>query len=344
MALNKISIKLLPKGLGPKHGAPVNIAYVDVKEFKQANLEIDQGLQIIAEHLNAPVAINVFDMENSYTTTSDGLSVEGAIVAFVAADGGKIHPEFGRLFCKERVLKPEMFAREPHLRMGYEKYSHKKLFIGPDPGKKLVPLHNVAISGRVVNNNSGTEVMDCVSMEEMLMPILGQLQIMRGEDILLGITGKYLSVGIGCTIVEDYSRSQPFMKCKPGDTAHNSGEFAQTLKAKLPCIVAPKEVLAGAILDALDFGLRPGVELGCSPAVLHVAAAYGAELNIGNITPAAWAELEAVGIDLAAMPRTAPRLTREEIIRQADSIIPGVEEAQRVSSRKVTETVEISCG
>ena len=339
----KITIKLLPKGRGPKHGAPVNVAFVDIKEFRNANLQIDEGLQIIARHLNSPVAVNVFDMDNAYTTTSDGLCVEGAIVAFAAADRGKIHPEFGRLFCKERAVNPGMFAREPHLRMGYEKYPHKKLFIGPDPAKKLVPLHNVAISGRTVNNNSGTEVMDCVSMEEMLLPILGQLQIVKGGDILLGIVGKEISVGIGCTIVEDYSRSQPFMKCKPGDTAHNSGVYAQTLKAKLPCIVAPKEVLAKAILDALDFGLRPAVELGCSPAVLHVAAAYGRELNVQNITPAARAELEAIGIDPDRLCRTAPRLTREEIIRQADSIIPGVEEPERVASREVIETVEIMC-
>lgn len=342
MGTNKITIKLLPKGCGPKHGAPVNVAFVDVKEFKNANLNIDEGLQIIAKHLNSPVAINVFDIEDGYTTTSDGLCVEGAIITFAAADGGKIHPEFGRLFCKERDLKSEMIEREPHLRMGHELFSHKKLFIGPDPAKKLVPLHNVAISGRVINNNSGTEVMDCVSMEEMLMPILGQLQILKGEDILWGIAGKEISVGIGCTIVEDYSRSQPFMKCKPGDTAHNSGVYAQTLKAKLPCIVAPKDVLAKAILDALDFGLRPAIELGCSPAVLHVSAAYGAELNVHNITPAARLELEAIGINLDTLPRTAARLTREEIIRKADAIIPGVEDAERIPSGEVIEVIEIT--
>ena len=342
MSYKKITIRLLPKGRGPKHGAPVNIAYIDVNEFKKLNLNIDEGLQIIAKRLNYPLAINVFDMDNAFTTTSDGLCVEGAIITFAAADMGKIHPEFGRLFCKERELKPEMFVREPHLRMGYEKFSHKKLYIGPDPAKKLVPLHNVAISGRVINNNSGTEVMDCVTMEEMLIPILGQLQIMKDQDILWGITGKYISVGIGCTIVEDYSRSQPFMKCKPGDTAHNSGMYAQTLKAKLPCIVAPKDILARYILDALDFGLRPAKELGCSPAVLYVAAYYGVDLNIQNITPAARMELEALGIDLEKLSEKVPNLSREEIIAQADKIIPGVENSERIPSTEVIEKIEIN--
>ncbi|ABB15582.1 hypothetical protein [Carboxydothermus hydrogenoformans] len=337
----KIKVRFLPKGRGPKHGAPVTIAYVDVKEFQEANLEIDEGLKIIAKYFNSPVAINVFDMENAFTTTSDGLCVEGAIIAFAAADRGKIHPEFGRLFCKERELKPEMFEREPHLRMGYENFPTKKLYIGPDPAQKLVPLHNVVISGRTVNNNSGTEVMDCVTMEEMLLPILGQLQIMRDEDILWGITGGHISVGIGCTIVEDYSRSQPFMKCKPGNTAHNSGPYAQTLKAKLPCIVAPKDVLAKHILDALDFGLRPAKELGCSPAVLYVAAYYGVDLNIENITPAARLELEALGIDLDKLPEITPKLSREEIIARADEIIPGVENAELIPSTAIIEKVEI---
>lgn len=342
MQCKQIQLRVLPKGRGPKHGAPVNIAYVDVSEFNKASLSIDEGLKIIAEHINAPVAINVFDMENTYTTTSDGLCVQGTIVSFAAADGGKIHAEFGRLFCKERELTPDMFVKEPHLRMGYEKFSGKKLFIGPDPAKKLVPLHNVSISGRVVNNNSGTEVMDCVSMEEMLVPILGQLQIMKDADILWGITGKYISVGIGCTIVEDYSRSQQFMKCKPGDTAHKSGAYAQTLKAKLPCIVAPKDVLAGYIMDAIDFGLEPAKALGCSPAVLHVAAHYGANLNIPNITQQARLELEATGINLEKLQQNTSKLSREEIIARADEIIPGVENAERISSTRVVDKVEIT--
>jgi len=337
----KINIKLLPKGRGPGHGAPVNVAFVNVNEFEKANITIDEGLNVIARYLNAPAAINVFDMERAITTTSDGLIAEGAIITFAASDAGKIHPEFGKLHCKERKISPATFAREPHLRMGYELYPQKKLYIGPDPAKKLVPLHNVTISGRTVNNNSGTEVMDCVTMEEMLLPILGQLQIMSDEDILWGNTGPHISVGIGCTIVEDYSRSQPFMKCKPGDTAHNAGPYAKTLKAKLPCIVAPKEVLAGLILDALDFGLRPARELGCSPAVLFVAAYYGVELFIDDITPAARLELEALNIDLDKLAETTPKLSRDEIIAKADQIIPGVEKAERVPSTSVIEKIAV---
>ncbi|QDR81995.1 hypothetical protein [Sporomusa termitida] len=341
MSDGRIEVRLLPKGCGPQHGAPVHIAYVDVGEFAQAGLALDEGLQSIAKHVHSPVAINVFDMEHAYTTTSDGLCVAGAIVAFAAADGGKIHPEFGRLFCKEREVTPATFVREPHLKLGYARFPGRKLFIGPDPLQKIVPLHNVAISGRVVNNNSGTEVMDCVTMEEMLVPILGQLQILRDQDILWGSTGKEISVGIGCTIVEDYSRSQQFLQCKPGDTAHSSGVYAQTLKARLPCIVAPKEVLATAILDALDFGLRPAAELGCSPAVLQVAAAYGVELNAHNITPAARLELAAIGINVDTLAQSGPALSREQIIRQADTIIPGVENAARIKSEQVIEKIRI---
>ena len=87
--------------------------------------------------------------------------------------------------------------------------------------------------------------------------------------------------------------SRPFYR--PGETAHGSAEYAQTLKSHIPCIASTKEQLAEYILDALDCGMIPARDIGCSPAVMAVAKHYGKEIAIDNITQNAWDELDSVG-------------------------------------------------
>lgn len=338
--MSKLSFRCLPMGVGSKHGAPIFVALVDKKEIDSSGLGEAGALDLIAKTIKGPVAINVFDME-AVTTTSDGVVIPGTIVTMAAGDMGKIHKEFGVLQMEEIEVTKELIKEEPHLAPLLKLYPGRKLFRGPNPAKKLIPVHNVVMTGKAINNNSATEVMNAVTMEEMLLPILGQLQAIKDGDIVFALIGGVISVGIGMTVAEQFGRVFPTRQFKAGETAHNSAEYAQTLKANIPCVVAPKEILAGYILDVLECGMIPGRELGCSPAVLSVAHAMGGKIDLDNITARAWLELESVGTCRSALEQPSPRLTREEIISRADSIIPGLVKPLRVKSTDYFQKIEV---
>jgi len=158
---------------------------------------------------------------------------------------------------------------------------------------------------------------------------------------VFAVTGGVISVGIGMTVAEKFGRVFPTRQFSAGETAHNCGAYAKTLKAGIPCIVAPKSVLAKHIIDVLEFGLVPGRELGCSPAVLCVAHALGAKIDLENISPRAWLELESVGLAESQFAQPGPGLTRDEIIDRADEIIPGLVEPRRVRSTEYFKSVEV---
>ena len=338
--MSKLQFRRLLHGTGAKYGSPVDIVLVDRQEIARARFEAEQVLEAIARQVAGPVAINVIDMA-AVTTTSDGIISEGAIVTMAAGDGGKVHGEFGVLHMEEMPVTAELIAEEPHLAPLPQLFPGRKLFRGPDPAKKLIPVHNVVMTGKAINNNSGTEMMNAVTMEEMLFPILGQIQVMLGQDILFGVTGSVISVGIGMTVAEKFGRVFPTRQFHAGETAHNCGEYAKTLKANIPCIVAPKEVLARRILRMLSQGLVPGRHLGCSPAVLAVAHAAGAEIALDEIDENAWRELASVGITRRSISQPSPRLSEEQVCAAADGIIPGVEEPRRVSSQAVFKLEEL---
>lgn len=338
--MSKLQFRHMLHGTGAKHGSPVDIVLVDRREISRAPIEEQQVLEAIVRQVAGPVAINVIDME-AVTTTSDGIIIEGAIVTMAAGDRGKVHCEFGVLHMEEISVTAELVAEEPHLAPLSKLFPGRKLFRGPDPAKKLIPVHNVVMTGKAINNNSGTEMMNVVTMEEMLFPILGQIQVMREQDILFGVTGSVISVGIGMTVAEKFGRVFPTRQFHAGETAHNCGEYAKTLKANIPCIVAPKEVLARQILLMLSQGLVPGRHLGCSPAVLAVAHAAGAEIALDEITENAWCELASVGITRRLLSEPSPRLSDQQVCEAADEIIPGVVEPRRVSSRTVFKLEEL---
>lgn len=338
--MSKLAFRYLEKGVGAKHGAPVNIALLDKQAIETAGLPEEKALHAVAATINGPVAINVFDL-NAVTTTSDGVIVKGAIVTMAAADRGLIHREFGVLHMEEIKVTDELLALEPHLRPLARMYPGCSLFRGPDPAKKRIPVHNVCMTGRAINNNSATEMMNAVTMEEMLFPILGQLQVMQQGDIVFAVTGGVVSVGIGMTVAEQFGRVFPTRQFAAGETAHNCGAYAQTLKAGIPCIVAPKSVLAERILDVLEFGLIPGRELGCSPAVLQVAHALGSGIDMAHIAPRAWLELESIGVTRSQLTAPSPHLSRAEIIARADDIVPGLIEPRQVASADYFTYIEI---
>jgi hypothetical protein len=281
---------------------------------------------------------------DAITTTSDGLVVEGAIIVMAAADYGRIHPEFGILHMAEMAIHDALIEEEPHLLQAYKRFPGRKMFRGPKPSTKKIPIHNAVITGRVVNNNSATEMMNMLTMEEILLPILGQLQLMLDRDVLCGFTGEHISVGIGMTVAEKYGRVFPFRQFRAGDTAHASGEYSKTLKKHIPCVVAPKDVLATHIIAALQTGMLPGLHLGCSPAVIAVARALGAPIQYDAITPRAREELLSVGVDLNEPAGTTPILTPDEIIKNAAAIIPGVDKQVRVSADQLIQKITIPLG
>lgn len=329
--------KLISEGKVGKYTVPLNIIFVDSKDIVASGLSQDDAVTKIASQIQGPAGISVFDME-AVTTTSDGIMVQGAIIKMAASDHGRINSDFGRLDMAEMEYSPEIVSEEPHLKQWQTLFSGRRLFRGPDPQKKVIPVHNVVISGRASNNNSATEMMNIVTMEEILLPILGQLEIMNDGEVLIGNTGGVISVGIGMTVAEKFGRVFPTRQFRAGETAHNCGEYAQTLKKEIPCIVATKRTLAKAIINALNAGMVPGRHIGCSPAVLSVAKYLGREIDIDNIKGSAWEELSSIGFSKEWLQVEQKVLTEAQFLERADELIPGVDEP---INKKVSELVKV---
>lgn len=340
--MKKLLYRVIKQGEVGDILVPLNIVFVDKKDIEGCGLEVDGAVSRIASQIQGPAGINVFDMEAS-TTSSDGIVLDGAIIKMAASDNGKIHKEFGMLAMEEMEVTDDLIAEEPHLLQWKKYYNGKKLFRGPNPAKKLIPVHNAVMTGRAINNNSATEMMNVVTMEEILLPIFGQLQIMKDKNVLIGYTGEFISVGIGMTVAEKYGRVFPTRQFKAGDTAHGSGEYAKTLKKHIPCIVAPKRVIAKYTINALKAGMIPGRHIGCSPVVLTIAKYLGTDIDFENITAKAQDELSSVGITFDYLKAPVKILSEQEIIEKADEIVPGVEKAKEVSSNDfvIKKTIEV---
>ena len=339
--MKNIHVRLIKEGEHASGSIPISIALVDLRDIDQAGVAKELVVEKVAQAVGDPVGINIFDME-AVTTTSDGVVVEGAIVKMAAGDGGKVHKEFGMLAMEEMRVTQQLIAEEPHLQQIEQLYPGRRLYRGPNPETKHVPVHNAVISGRAVNNNSATEMMNVVTMEEILLPILGQLQLMRDQEVLFGPTGHHISVGIGMTVAELYGRVFPSRQFRAGETAHNSGEFSKNLKAHIPCIVAPKRVLAKYILQALRIGMVPGQHLGCSPAVLACAKAVGCPIATDRIAPEARRELASRGMGEAFFSEAAETITDSELLDRADEIIPGASSARLVKANELVTPLSIS--
>ncbi len=327
--------KVIPEGKIDGKIIPVSVVFIDTKEIEKAGITQDEAIKRVAKEFDGPAAINIFDMD-AVTTTSDGIVAEGAIVKMGAGDRGHVNSEFGILPMAEIPYSEDRIEKEPHLKQWKKYYPGRKLFRGPDPAKKLIPVHNVVITGRTANNNSATEMMNIITMDELIFPILGQLQCVTNGNILVGYTGETISVGIGMTVAEEFGRVFPHPQFPAGTTAHNSGDKAKTLKKHIPCIVCDKKVIAEHTIKAIEAGCVPAKDIGCSPVVLSVARALGAEIAFDRITPEAQAELDSVGCTAEWMHEKL-NLSKEEIIARADELIPGVESAAK---HKVSEIVE----
>ncbi len=319
--------KVIPEGKIDGKIIPVSVAFADKKDIDAAGISQDEAIIRIAKEFDGPVAVNIFDMD-AVTTTSDGIVAEGAIVRMGAGDRGHVNKEFGILSMAEIEYSEERIKEEPHLKQWKKYYPGRKLYRGPDPAKKVIPVHNVVITGRTANNNSATEMMNIITMDELIFPILGQLQCITHGDVLVGRTGENISVGIGMTVAEEFGRVFPHPQFPAGTTAHNSGDKAKTLKEHIPCIVCDKKIIAELTIKAIEADCIPARDIGCSPVVLSVARALGSPIAFERITEEAQAELDSVGCTREWMQEKLG-LTKEEIISRADELIPGVAEAKK---------------
>ena len=338
----KLKYRMIPEGMLNGKLIPLNIVLIDYKDVKECGLEPKEAFEAVAKTIDGPAGLNIIDLD-AVTTTSDGIVVEGTIIRMAASDRGRINKDFGYLEMIPLNYTDEDVKREPHLKVWKEKYPDRTLYMGPDYKKKIIPVHNVVITGRASNNNSATEMMNIVTMEEILLPILGQLEILRGGKVLLGYTGEVISVGIGMVVAEEYGRIVPKRQYRCGDTAHGSGEYAKTLKKHIPIICAEKPVLAKYIIQALECGLVPGREIGGSPAVLTVAKYLHKDIDFDNITDRAYEELASIGFTKEWMHSEFPLLTPEEIIARADELIPGCEDYEIYDSKDLVQVKYAEC-
>ena len=334
----KLKYKMIPEGMLKGKFIPLNIAFINYNDVKACGITPKEAFEAVAKTVDGPVGMNIFDPD-VVTTTSDGVMVDGTTVFMAAADRGKLNPDFGYLEMVEMPYSEQLIKEEPHLLQWDANFKGKKLFRGPDPKTKIIPVHNVCISGRASNNNSATEMMNIVTMEEILLPILGQQQMVMGGKVILGLTGGTMSVGIGMIMPEMFGRVFPTRQFPAGETAHGSGIYAQTLKAHIPCVVADKAILAKYIIKALQAGCIPGKTVGASPAVLGVARSMGIAPDYDNITERAYEELASVGLTKEWMMEKVEILTPEEIMAKADEIIPGIEEATKYDVSDLVQEV-----
>lgn len=326
--MDNLKYKFFPEGELKGQYIPIGIALVDYMDVLTLGMTPQEACERIAKRHSGPIAINIWDTETACTTTSNGIMYDGSIVAMAAADYGKINKEFGYLDMKVIEFDSEegklLRKEEPHLIQWEKIYPNRRMI--QSPVKKKVPVHMVAITGRAGNNNSATEVMHYVNMEELLFPVSGQMAVLKKRNVCYGRTGGVISVGIGMQCGEKYGRIVPNRTFPTGTTAHGSGEYAKTLKAHIPIIAAEKSMLAEYIIQALEVGLIPGRHIGGSPAVLNVAKKLGVDLGNEYMSDAAKEELASVGIDDTWFDEPCERMTKQEIIDNADDIIPGIDE------------------
>jgi hypothetical protein len=334
--MSKLKYKVIHEGMLNNIFIPMTAVFIDYADVKACNISMFEACEKIAKTFEGPVGYNMFDM-TATTTNSDGVMVDGSMTCMAASDYGKINKDFGYLEMVEVQYSEELIKAEPHLKQWKKSYPDRRLIMGPDPKAKKIPIHNAVLTGRAGNNNSATEMMHYVTMEELLLPITGQIQIMKDGKVELGGTGHVISVGIGMVVGEEYGRIVPHRQFKVGSSAHNSGEYAKFLKSHIPIIAADKKELAKYIIQALESGVIPGKDIGASPAVLSVARHMGIVPCFENMTEESMIELADVGFTKEWMMEDVEKLTAVEIIEKAHDIIPGVEDSKQYDVSDIVE-------
>jgi len=322
--MDKLKYRFIREGNLYDIYVPISVALVDYEDVKACGLTPREACERIAAQVDGPMAINVFDL-NATSTTSDGVFTNGSMVCMAASDYGRINPEFGYIDMLEIPWSryEELVQTEPHLIQWKMNYPGRRMLMGP--AHKNIPVHSAALTGRAGNNNSATEMMHYINMEELLFLFHGQLECMRDGKVEIGGTGGIISVGIGMFVGEENGRIAQHKQFPTGTSAHKSGAYAQTLKAHIPVIAADKSVLAGHIIKALQTGIIPGRDFAASPAIMSVAKRMKIHIAVENMAPEALEELASVGFTKEWIEEEVPEMTPEEIIANAHEIIPGID-------------------
>lgn len=337
----KIKARIVPEGnIGGLYN-PLTLILLDADDIKSVGLDYEQGIKAASRYTDGPCGIDIYD-RNTITTTSDGLLVDCGMVAIGASDQGIVNSKYGWTPMYEESYSDEILEKEPNLKVWKKLYPNYRLVKGPDPNFKKIPVHNAVITGRACNNNSASEIMNLVTMKEMLFPFLGLRSLFWGDDVRIGHAGPVFSVSIGMMFPEQYGRISYFPICESGHTIHNSGVFAQTLKRELPCVTCEKKMFAGYIIRHLNGGLVPARDIACAPSILTVASCLGKEIAWDRITDRAWAELNSVGYTRERF-ESLPRLSEDEVVDRADELIPGMEDAVTVKASDIVIDAEIEC-
>ncbi len=322
----KLKYKIIERGAADGL-VPFPLVFMDKRDVDAAGLTYLEAFQKLAdEYKDDCMAADIVDMD-AVTVSSDGIMGDAAVVAFCSIDHGKINKDFGFINVSEIPYYPTIVDDEPHMKQwSLEGFAGKRLYRGPnteDRGFRNIHNENMTMTGRIANNNTGSEMMNLVEMTEVLVPCFGMNQIMKDGDLLIGIAGGEFSVGIGMVVREKLGRIFNW-SYGAGQTAHNSAKYAKTVKSDYPAVAAPKAVHAEHVLKALEAGLVVGKDLGCSPVNMAIAHAGGFEIALDNITERAWIELESVGLPRANFEKPSPKLSHDEIIAKADEILPGM--------------------
>lgn len=323
--MRELKYKVIPKG-SAEGVIPLNLTFIDKKDIDEAGMTAREACELVAKHYGQETTINVMDLD-AVTVTSDGIMAPGAVVAFASADHGKINTDFGFISVSEMPYSYELLEAEPHLKQWDVYYRGKRLYRGPKPSDKRPRAsynENMTITGRIANNNTGSEMMNLVEMTEILTPHFGMLALMQDDEVLVGLCGPEISVGIGMVVREHDGRIFDWA-FDAGMTAHRSGVYAKTVKLGIPIIVGTKKAVAHYTILALEAGMVPGLHIGCSPAVLSIAKAMGYPIAMDRIMENAWIELESVGITREILEAPSEKLSREEVIARADEMLHGVE-------------------
>ena len=336
--MSKLKYKVVPAGAAEER-IPINLLFIDKKDVDLQNLSLREACEIVAKDFKKAAAIDVIDLD-AVTVTSDGIMADCAVVAFASCDRGMINKEIGFCGVSERSYSRQLVEEEPHLRQWNLNYPGRRLYRGPTAEDKIPRTklnENQTITGRIANNNTGSEMMDCIDMTEILTPVYGMLQIMRGTgEVLVGPAGPEFSVGIGMVVREHGGRIFDW-SYGAGQTAHASGVYAKTVKSDYPAIAGTKNVLAEYVLRAISAGMVVGRDIASSPANLCIAKALGAPMDYENIAENAWVELDSLGITKKWLQTPSVTYSPEDLIAHADEIIPGLEEAKKFKVADITE-------
>ena len=325
----KLKYRIVPEGAA-NGVVPINLVFIDKKDVDEANITYKEACEIVGKDLGDDCAsIDILDMD-AVTVTSDGIMADGAVVAFASVDHGKINVDFGFLNVSEIPYSYTLKQEEPHMKQWDTAYYRgRRLYRGPS-AEDRIPRdphnENMTMSGRIANNNTGSEMMNLVDMTEILVPYFGMMEIMKDEDgavLVDAEAGPEVSVGIGMVVRERQGRIFGW-QYGAGMTAHRSGVYAKTVKSDYPAVAGDKKVIAEYTIRALEAGMVPGLHIGSSPVVLSIAKAMGYPIAYDNITENAWIELESVGLSREELEKPVDPMTREEVLARADEVLPGL--------------------